>query len=245
MGVEDHIRIGQKLEITVWDPEIEDENGYIFSSSVLDFRQNRLFVENPKGEEAFIKGKMEPGMIVGVVLPTDANLLMFYPQVGTSPLDNHFGTILNLPPDMQIETIQRRKLIRVPFTVPVGVEILHNGDVVHKIDAATVNISGGGMRIACMFSLEEELRVVIYLKIGDLRGKDAPPLEVGLQYTDKSVLKLHGKVVFAQENTGSTVPRNEKYVAGIYFDQLSELQQTLLMRECFRRELTLKRNKAR
>jgi c-di-GMP-binding flagellar brake protein YcgR len=243
VDLKDYVRVGLSIEVTVWDPDSDDENGVIFTSKVLDFREGRLFIDKPRGEEAVILKMMTPGMLVGVVMPTDSNLLMFYPVIASSEETSQFGVILKCTEEMQTELIQRRKLIRVPFSVPVEVDLLANGEVVHKIEALTENISGGGMRLLSPFQLEENMRLVVYLKLGDLRGKDAPPLESGANYSDRSVFKLQAKVVFAQERQGET--KKEKYAIGVQFDQLSELQQTLLVKECFRRELTLKRNKLR
>jgi hypothetical protein len=244
MEIEDFLQSGQKIEVTVWDSEEDDSDGYSFPSLIRDYREGRLFIENPRGDDAPLFDKLKPGYLVGVVAATEASLLMFYPRVSSTSNRGSYGTILSLDSDTQYEIIQRRKLIRVPFTVPVQVDILRNGEVLHRVEAKTVNISGGGLRIASPFHFDVGQLLLVFLKLGDLRGA-APGTGADPDgYSDRAILKLSARVVFSQQNN-NPLGSADKFFAGVCFDNLSEAQQTILMRECFRRELSLRRNKTK
>lgn len=239
MGLETYIERNRKIEVTIW--ESDDDEGVSFSSSILDFRNNRIFIDQPRGQDVTIASKIKMGYLVGVVLPTENNLVMFYPLVASDPLQSNTGIILSISPETQFEVIQRRRYIRVPCTLPLKLELLQDGKVVHQMNARTVNISAGGMKISSAILFENEQTLWVYLRLSDLRAYESTPQEREASGED-SMLKLAAKVVFSQN---IQYPKNaeDKYMAGLCFTNLSENQEAMLMRECFRRELTLKRTK--
>ncbi|MBY0403629.1 MAG: PilZ domain-containing protein [Cyanobacteria bacterium] len=251
MSVLEYLQKGTKIQVTVW--ESDEDEGSSFNSYILDYDTHRVYIDHPRGSEYELLRKIKPGYLVGVVMPTDANLVMFYPEVLTKATSNDTDITLGISAKTQLEVIQRRRYNRVEVHAPIELEIL-NEDVqlVHSTLGFMLNLSGGGMRFASNFSFEEGQKISVAFRLSDLKAKDkafvASKIKPGMVVD--TPWKFQGEVIFNQnskddlftEIPGADFIRKYPYVSGIQFLNLSENHQALLVRECYRIELTQKRN---
>jgi c-di-GMP-binding flagellar brake protein YcgR len=225
--------VNKRLEVTVWSLD-NDELEFTFHSTILAVDGHHFFISPPPQAQADINRHMEQGLVVGVVLDSYPNPLIFYPIVHMHD-DSYPGYWLRIPQNCQIEVVQRRRHVRIPMNLPIEVEYKVREDHWLSVNATTEDVSGGGLRFTCSRAFPKEQALLIHIVF-----VDDSPLPSKQQEEPSPPLKLPAKVVFSVENRSPKRPA-EVYSIACQFADLTEQQEMIIMRECFKRELRLKR----
>lgn len=214
------LTLGQKVQITVWHPQ-DEKIEHTFTTTILEVVGHLLKVSLPLDVVSLVPPLLEAGMVVGAVIETYPKPVVFYPAVQMRPgVPAPLDTIwLKVPDEGQINTIQRRKHVRVPMVIPFNMEYLIAERWI-PLSARTVDVSGGGLRFCSvrLFLMGQELRV--WLPFGD----------------GGTTLTLRARVVYSTQNRIKKQPE-DIYVTSCQFLDLDDTQEMALVRECFRREL--------
>lgn len=218
--------VHQRLQVTVWDPE-DSEFEYTFDSVVLDVEGLTFKIAPPSGAIERVHSLLSSGVIVGMLMDAYPNPFIFYPVVHLYQPRPIPGYWLKIPEDCSIEVVQRRKHVRIPMTVPLVVEfqgLIDDEMQWCRVNATTEDVSGGGMRITSprKFVPNEEIRIRVKF------NRDLPELN------------LEARVVFSVENR-VRVKDDDFFATACQFINLDKHTETIIVRECFRRELDLRR----
>lgn len=219
--------VHQKLQVTVWDPE-DPEFEYTFHSVVLDVEGLTFKVAPPTNTVERVKALLASGMVVGMLMDAYPNPFIFYPVIHLYQPYPIPGYWLKIPPDCNIEVVQRRRHVRIPMTIPFVAEYWANdpeGDGRWvRINATTEDVSGGGMRMTSARKFEKGEEFFIHIKL----NKDLPQMS------------LKARVVFSVENR-ARARQDDYYATACQFIELDKHTETAIVRECFRRELEIRR----
>lgn len=245
MGLEEYIAKGQDIEVTLWDPEVEDDEGESFSSYIRDFRSGFLYVDMPKFEDPGIYDKIQPGLLVGAVVTAPTKQIIFYPRVYAGPDSDKSVLMLRIASDTSFEVIQRRKHVRVPAEIPVSIEVMdENNQPVASFRSTTINISGGGVRFTTPAPLENGQNLRVTIRLFDLQKKTLnlpqPKLKKGFIDDSGNELKFKAIVAFSGNNKFHKTEQ-DLFLCGVSFQEVTRYQEMIMVRECIRRELALKR----
>ncbi len=221
MELLNQVQPNQPVEVTVWSANSEEE--IMFRTTVLEAVGELFLLDLPSHVDPRVFELMQPGVIVGVVMYS-AKPCIFYPTVHVYQPRSPRGFWLKIMPDTQVETLQRRQFVRVNMCVPIT--ILYPGISEEdwlEVQGQTIDVSGGGMRFGCpkMFEKDQEIKIRVQF------GKS------------QLVLTLPARIVFSRENRNRQSDVDVYETACQFFD-LTEHQQTLIVGECFRRELEMK-----
>jgi c-di-GMP-binding flagellar brake protein YcgR len=213
--------ISQKVQVTVWDLE-DDTIEYSFTSHITEVGGNLLALAPPSKQAELIFPLLRQGVVVGVMIEAEPSPCIFYPLVASKPASQQSDFWLKIPEDPKVELIQRRRHVRIPMVIPFELEYLLLGRPI-SLPAKTEDLSGGGMRFICTrsFLLGQQLNIKLPLPL------------VG------QVLQLKAKVVFSAQKFQKK-EAEELHVVACQFQDLDDVQEMSLVRECFRRELGLK-----
>lgn len=215
--------VNQRLEVTVWDPA-NDRIEFNFHSYIMDLEGGYFMIAPPGSNLQKITPLLEPGLLVGIVLDSNPAPYIFYPTVHGKQDSPKPGYWLKLTETTQVEMVQRRRHVRIPMQVPIKVEIILGANHAVAVDAMTEDVSGGGMRFTCPRQFLKDQSVEIQVQFN----------------TEQPLMRLKAKVVFSAENRLRR-RRDDLYMAACQFYDIEPAHETILVRECFRRELGLKR----
>jgi c-di-GMP-binding flagellar brake protein YcgR len=215
------LKAEQSLLITVWDPKNE-KTEYTFPSYVITVEGFRVQIAGPAPQAVKLAPLLQPNTIIGIVLEINPAPFIFYPTIESVESDG--SCWMTLSKDSQVEKFQNRNHVRIAMITPFQFEYQSEEGKWLPMSARTVDLSGGGVKFTCPQAFEKGTILKIFLKFGP----------------DTPMLILKGKVVFSAENRFCQKPE-DFYTTGCQFFDLNESQETLLMKECFRRELHLKR----
>lgn len=220
------LALDEKLEITIWDPANESVE-HIFPSCIKEVNDLMIRAALPgTGLLPRILPLLQPNTVTGVILDVYPSPFLFYPII-QSPADLKTGSFwLRIPETTQIETIQRRRHVRIPMSVPFMVDFVLAGKTM-SIPAHTEDVSGGGLKFASQRLFLKDQELVTHLQLSP----------------ETPTLHLRSTVVFSAENRVRRHP-NDLYSTACQFHDLEEAQETIIMKECFRRELGLKKQRA-
>jgi c-di-GMP-binding flagellar brake protein YcgR len=215
--------VDQRLEITVWDPN-NDRVEFNFHSYIMDVEGTFFMVAPPGKDIQKIAPLMQPGMLVGAVLDSNPALYIFYPTMHRYQEKPKAGYWLKLLDSTQVEVVQRRRHVRIPMQVPFRVEHLIGANHWVSVDTVTEDVSGGGMRFTSQrqFFKDQDLRLYIQF------------------HEEQPKLVLKARVVFSAENRLRR-RKDDFYVTACQFYDVEPHEETVVVRECFRRELGLRR----
>ena len=220
--------VHRKLRVTVWDPE-DPTFEYAFDSYILDHEGLNFKMAAPPPSAQRVFRLLTEGMVVGMVMESAPNPFIFYPKVRVYEGRNLPGFWMKIPSDTEIQTVQRRRYVRVPMTVPIKVEHRvvdeeENYTFWDAVQATTEDVSAGGLRFTSERRFEQ--------------GED---IRIRIQFSSETPsLLLEGKVVFSIENKIKR-KRNEHWVTACYFVDVDANSESVIVRECFKRELELSR----
>jgi c-di-GMP-binding flagellar brake protein YcgR len=211
--------INQKVQVTVWDVQ-DDTVEYSFNSHITEVGGNMLALAPPTKQAALIYPLLQQGVVLGVMIETDPSPYIFYPLIASEPASENSDFWLKIPENTQVEFVQWRRHVRIPMVIPFELEYLLSGCPI-PMSAHTEDLSGGGMRFTCarMFPLGQELNIKLPLTL------------VG------QVLQLKAKVVFSAQKSPHKMASEDLYIVACQFQDLKDVQEMALVRECFRREL--------
>ena len=216
------LAINCKVQVTVWDPADETVE-YTFPSYVMATDELAFMVAPPAIQQTKILPLMTPNIVVGIVLETYPNPFIFYPVIRSVPTETQGGYWLRIPPDSQIELIQRRKHVRIPMVLPIEVDYTL-ADKTIRMQARTEDVSGGGMRFTSITQFRSGQEVTLHIQF-------AP---------SQPIMHLKARVIFSAQNRIKRQP-DDLYATACQFMDVDDKQEMLIVRECFRRELGLKR----
>ncbi len=219
--------VHQKLQVTVWDPE-DPEFEFTFPSIVLDVEGLNFKIAPPTTTLERVGRLMKGGMVVGMLMDAYPNPFIFYPVVHLYQAYPIAGYWLKIPPDCSIEVVQRRRHVRIPMSIPFVAEYLltmpEGESQWVKVNATTEDVSGGGMRLTSARKFEKGEEIFIHIKL----NKDLPEMT------------LKARVVFSVENR-MRAGHDDDYATACQFIELDKHTETVIVRECFRRELETRR----
>src|SRR6478609_733715 len=230
-SVRSRLKNAPSVQVTVWDSN-DDSIELHFMASVKMVLADRFRLHwsgtlIPKGlKESYI----QPGIKIGVLLDESEPLVLLYPKVLMAPLANQWTTETNLGYKLdfwvtfdnqtEIETIQRRKFVRIPVDVPVEVIApKENPGSVNK--GHTVNLSAGGIR----FLSNEEFTPETVVSLNVFLLPHQPPLDVKV------------KVVLCMEESLAVQKERCFKISGQFLELLPK-HEAMIMKECFRIELS-------
>lgn len=207
------LRINQKVQITVWDPQ-DNAIEHQFPSYIMDVETRRFLIAPPARDTEGILSLMQPGYLAGVVLELPNNPYILYPSVYRHQIRPE-GIWFQLSSDTVIETVYRRRHVRIPMRLPLRIQHLDDSST-----AITEDISGGGIR----FSTDKAYPLGVTLSL-QLRFSPQGPL-----------LELEARVLQVERST--KLAPDELYSVACEFHNLSNAHESIIMRECFRKELS-------
>jgi c-di-GMP-binding flagellar brake protein YcgR len=214
--------VNQKVEVTVWDPK-DDSVELYYHSYVIDVKGAYLMIAPPNENAEKIVPLMQVGYVVGIVLDTYPNPYIFYPVIHAVPDQPGSGFWLKIQENAEVETLQRRRHVRIPMVLPIEVEYPMGPQLI-RVEGHTEDVSGGGLKFTSqkLFNKGQKIRV-------------------RLQFSSETeLLRLDGEVVMSMENRVRRKPEDE-YVTACQFYDLDNRKEMMIVRECFRRELGHKR----
>ncbi|MCE3236921.1 MAG: hypothetical protein K0Q50_3113 [Vampirovibrio sp.] len=211
-----------KVQVTVWNPADESVE-YTFPSYIMATDELAFMVAPPTIQQNQIVPLLTQNMVVGVVLETYPNPFIFYPVIHSLPTDIQGGYWLKIPPDSQVELIQQRKHVRIPMVLPIEVDYTL-GDKNIRMQARTEDVSGGGLRFTSITQFRSGQELLLHVQF-------AP---------SQPIMHLKTRVVFSAQNRVKRQP-DDLYATACQFTDMDNKQEMLIVRECFRRELGLKR----
>lgn len=213
-----------RLQITVWDPDDESVE-HVFNSVILEHAGAMLRIAPPPTTEGkAINPFMRKGLVVGVVMETYPAPFIFYPIINDTPQNVADGYWLTIPENTEVEVFQRRRHVRIPMTVTFELEF-PIGQSTLSIQAQTCDVSGGGMLFTSSRTFPKQQELWVHLQFDPEQPK----------------MRLRAIVVFSRENR-TQKGKNDKYATACQFIGLDAAQEMLLVRECFRCELTRKKS---
>lgn len=209
--------VNQRVQVTVWDPN-NDRVEFHYPSYIMDVEPPFVMLALPTKQLEEISACLQPGVVAGVILESYPTPYVFYPIMHRLQETPAAGYWFKMPENPQVETIQRRRHVRIPMVVPVEVEYMLLGKWI-TLKGYTEDLSGGGLRFTSTRLFEKGQELLINLSL-----EDAPRMQ------------LKSTVVFSSENRVRRRPE-DIYATACQFDDLDDQQEMLIMRECFRREL--------
>lgn len=223
--LEKTLAVNQKVQVTVWDPD-NDTVEHSFPSFVADVEGRFLLIAPPTTHADKIVPLMQKGLVVGIVLETYPNPYIFYPVIHSSQTQPKPGFWLRILDSTQVEMVQRRRHVRIPMVLPVEVEY-QIGPRWLEQKARTEDVSGGGMKFTGprLFYKDQLLRLRFRFN------------------EEADWMDLKAKVVFSTENRVKKKP-DDLYATACQFYDIDDMHEMLIVRECFARELKLKRGSA-
>lgn len=210
--------VNQKLQITVWDPA-DERKEFHYHSYVMDIDKPFIKLAPPTKQVEEITKCLQVGIVAGVVLEAYPTPFIFYPIMHSKQEPPQPGFWFKIPENAQIETMQRRRHVRIPMVVPITVDYAI-GDKTVSMPARTEDVSGGGLRFTSPRLFNKEQEILVHLRIE----------------SEHQTVHVKGKVVFSAENRVRKQP-DDLYATACEFFDLDERQEVLLIRECFRREV--------
>jgi PilZ domain len=220
--LQSYLKPSQTLQLTIWDPDNETVE-YVFHGAIKEstgFLVRVSFDEGVFPPEAV--SLVKPGDILGALLEVNPTPLFFYPNLHSLNQPGRRVEIwLRLTPETNIELMQNRAHVRVTMRMPFSVGTLAEGPV-HP--AYTVDLSGGGVRFTSQA-----------LYVPDQVLAMRMPFSANLTMTVKA------KVISSENNPLVKVRPEEVYTVRTCFVDLEPGQEPLIVKECFRQELMLKR----
>jgi hypothetical protein len=213
------LQAGQVLEITVWKDDADEEGATFQAVIEQKFTDGKMLLVPSNVHFEKHCGILKPPVVIGALYGETAVPCMFYPVLQSVERGSKKGFWIELPKDMEVETIQRRAFARINARVPVVIE----SEL--EMPAYTVDISGGG----CQFASAKQFNA------GSI-------LHLHLQFQPNGeAIVLKGKVVISRENIRSR-QLEDAFSTAIQFMDVSDAVQQRLMGECFRIELNQKRH---
>ena len=211
-----------RAQVTVWDPDDESKE-YTFNSHILEVSGLLLQIAGPAEDMEHIAPLLRKGYVVGIVLESYPLPFIFYPIIMEDFQAGSPGVQVHIPPDGDIEVLQQRTHVRIAMVMDIEVEF-NSLDSAQVQAARTENMSGGGLRFSSsrLFSAEERLTIHIQL------DEDEPRMHLPVQ------------VIFSRENRIRKHP-DDIYTTACKFIDLDSAEEMKIVRECFRRELRLKK----
>jgi c-di-GMP-binding flagellar brake protein YcgR len=181
-------------------------------------------VAQPQSQQAQIVPLMQKGVTVGVLVEVYPKPFMAYPIVHALPEDEKKGFWLKLSTDSKVEVFQDRRHVRIPMSIPFECQyrLFPQGKPI-KIPAKTEDVSGGGLKFTSgvLLAVGQEIEMIIQFN---------PELPV---------MQLQGKVVMARPNM-QRKRLDDLYTVACEFINMDDARETIIMKECFRRELKRK-----
>jgi hypothetical protein len=218
-----HLQPDTRLEITVWDPENENSEHH-FTSFIEAVGGLNIRIAGPGPSKSLkITPLLAPGLVIGILLDANPSPFLFYPVV-QSRTDDGESYWLQIPPSAEVQRLKLRGHVRITMVVPFEVEYALANSLI-RMKARTEDLSGGGLKFSSSkkFLKDQILRLRIQL------NPELPELS------------LSGKVVYSSENQR---PRytDDLFVTACQFVNLTPVDENIIMRECFRRELGMKQS---
>jgi hypothetical protein len=242
VGLEEYLKTNQKIDVTVWKNDTDEGTtfyGFIKDCKFSGENKGSILVSPPPASLSHVLSYLKPGLILGVATVFNQKPVLFYPLVQSVQRQGIIGIWLGIYPDTQYEVVQRRKHVRIAMSIPIKVETMMEAGHFGTFQGITLNVSGGGVRFASAKLLQEGQPLHIHMRFSD--EIIANPLPSQKPTEPSQLLKLPGEVVFSKVNAFSN-SYEEKYVTGVRFVDLNEQQESIIVRECFRRELGMKRS---
>lgn len=219
MNLESQLSLQQGLDVTVW-PSESGVGEIIFSCKILERDWPFFFIDVPPELEEDLAPLMVRGTTIGVMAQSQSPII-FYPKVEHFQEKPPRGYWLKLPPDDKFEVVQRRSYVRIEMMVPV--QIGDAADPSVRVKGMTLDMSGGGMKLSTPRPFQPQQEVLIYIRFTP----------------EQPIIQLPATVIFSTGNKWSRSPQ-DAYITACRFRTLSAQQQAAIIRECFRRELSLK-----
>jgi hypothetical protein len=217
------IAVNQRVQVTVWDPA-DDQVEHTFASFITEVGGSLFEIAPPKDRGDKIEPHMQKDLVVGIVLEAYPNPFIFYPVIHSiQKKEGRNAYWLKILDNSDIEVIQRRRHVRIPMVLPIKIEYQLGANWL-DIQARTEDMSGGGMRFTSpkLFFKGQNLKVHIQFN------------------PDLPLMRLNAKVVFGTENRVRKHPE-DTYAAACQFHELEDAEEMIIVRECFRREIGMKR----
>jgi hypothetical protein len=223
-----HLRTSPTLQVTVWNP-LDETVEYTFPASIAETAGTLVRLSPEPGFfSADVPPLLQRDAIVGIFLEACPTPFLFYPKVQIPPAEKTGCFWIRLNEDMSIEPLRIRRHVRIPLVTPFEVALRQAGGTgegePQYLPAQTVDISGGGLKFTSPAPFQSEQALSLRLK---LDTKEPP-------------LLLKAVVILCEEKHLPQQPSEWRYVVACRFVDPTPVQERLIMKECFRRELSLK-----
>lgn len=200
--------------------EIDIENDGIYKSNIQDVTDNYIGISIPVNRGKYLPlGRKEE---INVLYYYENDIYSFRSIVLGRKIDKILIIMIKRPESKNIKKVQRRNFVRVPFMINVLCAQTNSGKSIYNIsnnqidffEAYSLDISGGGIRLALDKSLEEKIDYndVLMLTI---------PLESGN-------LTVKAKVVRIEKD-----PKNPKIICGTNFVELDKFTREAIVKLVF------------
>lgn len=220
--LQSYLKPSQPLQLTVWD-SVDDSVEYVFYGTIKEstgFLVRIAFDEGVFPPQAI--SQLKPGDILGALLEVNPTPFLFYPKLHSLNQPGRRVEIwLRLTPETNIELMQNRAHVRVTMRMPCLVGTQAEG-AIHP--AYTVDLSGGGIRFTSQALYAPE-----------------QILAVRLNFSPEMTMAVKAKVISSENNPLVKVRPEEVYTVRCCFVELDPGQEPLIVKECFRHELMLRK----
>lgn len=208
------LKVGDKLNIALYNGEITSGKNEILSTQLMDLSGKHLYISAP-----IYKGKLfslHTGQKIIVVFYRKKGIYQFNADV-VSENDGNITTF-TLAPRGDIEKIQRRNYYRLPTVTNVVLKTLQNDRSV-EFQCITKDLSGGGMKVICSKELE----------LGEKLTADV------LLY-ENEVITIDAEVVRVIKD-----PVDNVYEIGIKFQKIDRINESKIFAFIFERQRLLRK----
>ncbi len=230
MTLTDHIRPNQRVEVTVWRADDDnDENGTSFETKVIRSFDGLVMIADTLSGKPFIRDMMMTGVRIGMVIYSLDKPIIVYPVIQSYQEKPPKGWWTKIDDAENIQTVQERQYVRIQISLPVKIE-WQQGDNINDYQTLRVqmiDISGGGMKILGSKLFPKDTLFDLTFKLDE----------------DTPTLTLPAKVVYPGENKMAETMQ-EKFFAACEFQEVSDADRTLIMAWCFKKELEERQKKA-
>jgi c-di-GMP-binding flagellar brake protein YcgR len=205
------------VEFAVNDRIEIEIGGQIYKSNIQDLSDDYIGISIPVNNHKYVA--LKKGDKIDAIYYSGKNIYGFHTIVIGRRIEKIFIIMIKRPEE--IEIIQRRNFVRVPVFLNVLCAVVPAAGDLHNLDnqvevfkACSLDMSGGGMKIAA------DGRLKYKLKIGDI-------IMVTIPMKDDS-LTVRGEIVRIDRNKNKS-----KLVIGLSFVDLDKVNRERIIRVLF------------
>ncbi|MGM7635404.1 flagellar brake protein [Bacillus sp. Hm123] len=202
----------------------DEEEKESYRCKVVDVKDGQVFIDHPVNIKSNRTTLLmdETELMVEFIDPTASSAVYLFSTKVIGRVKQSIPMLVLQDPGVdKYQRIQRRKFVRVPTAVDAAVHLEDHS----PFAATTVDLSAGGLAVSVPHGMN--------IKQGD-QGKVF--LSIPFQSGDHHYFEVTSKVVRVHEEE-----KSNRTIASLEINDLSGIEQQLLMRFCFERQIILKR----